>query len=44
MTPDAHGGETPSERLDVMERHLEQWAEALKEDLQRLREDLKRDD
>ena len=44
MTPDAHGGETPSARLDVMERHLEKLAEMLKEDLQRLREDLKRDD
>lgn len=40
MTPDAHGGETPSERLDVMERHLE----LLIDDLMRLREDLKRDD
>jgi hypothetical protein len=40
MTPDAHGGETPSERLDVMERHLE----LLIDDLQRLREDLKRHD
>lgn len=40
MTPDAHGGETPSERLDVMERHLE----LLVDDLQRLREDLKHND
>lgn len=40
MTPDTHGGETPSERLDVMERHLE----LLIEDLMRLREDLKRND
>lgn len=40
MTPDAHGGETPSERLDVMERHLE----LLIDDLQRLRKDLKGDD
>lgn len=40
MTPDTHGGETPSERLDVMERHLE----LLIEDLYRLREDLKRND
>lgn len=44
MTPDTHGGETPSERLDVIERHIEQLAEMLKEDLQRLRKDLKRDD
>lgn len=40
MTPDAHGGETPSERLDVMERHLE----LLIEDLIRLREGLKHHD
>lgn len=40
MTPDTHGGETPSERLDVMERHLE----LLIDDLYRLREDLKRND
>lgn len=40
MTPDTHGGETTSERLDVMERHLE----LLIDDLQRLREDLMRDD
>jgi hypothetical protein len=36
MTPAAHGGETPSERLDVMEHHLA----LLIEDLRRLRDDL----
>lgn len=40
MTPDAHGGEAPSVRLDVMARHLEQ----LTADLVRLREALKHQD
>lgn len=40
MTPDPHGGETPSERLDVMQHHLE----LLEQDLEQLREDLKHHD
>lgn len=40
MTPHAHGGESPAERLDVMEHHIEMVAELLKDDLRHLREDL----